>query len=113
MYSHFSVKIKFKHKGGWVRIYRKKFKMLMLNFGLSHLTYITNTVARITRKKRHFSFHKLVLFGASLSNLRALAYSIFKTFPLNIFTHRGIKIVRSAKYKKQGKVSKYSALIRK
>lgn len=107
------LKIRFKHKGGWIYYLKKKWKMLVLNFGYSHRLAIKNNSFFLRRFKKHFRFHLLVFCCYSRSLITELLHYIRSFFMLNIFTQRGIRLGRQLVYKKQGKVSKYMAFIKK
>jgi hypothetical protein len=107
------LKIRFKHKGGWVYFLKKKWRLLVLNFGYSHRLALKNNNFYFKRFKKHFRFHLLVFCCYSRSLIVDFLHVIRNFFTLNIFTQRGIRLWRQKIYKKQGKVSKYMAFIKK
>ena len=108
-----SKKIKFKHKGAWITIINKKFKLIILNFRLAHITYLFNNHVMLKRRKKHFSFHTLLCLGYNLKSMIKLTNVIYSFFSLNKFTFRGIKLSRQRLIKKEGKVSKYMIDLKK
>jgi len=108
-----SKKVKFKHKGAWISVLNNKVRLLILNFRLAHLTYLFNQCSIIRRRKKHFSFHTLLLIGYSAQNLVNMGTRIYNYFKINKFTFRGVRFSRQRLIKKEGKVSKYMIDLKK
>nr|QIB71968.1 ribosomal protein L6 [Gruberia lanceolata] len=103
-------KIKFKHKMIWIIIKRKIIKNIVLNFIKSHkVKYYLNNI-RVIRKKKHLSFHTLVIWGLNYQHMYGILNNIRQQQYITIYTYRGVKFSRQLIYKKQGKVSRYTML---
>jgi len=99
------IKMRFKGKG--YKLYFKKFRTIYLRFGFSHKNYHYN----INNFSRYFVkwvlLYRVIFLGYNWRSLRFAILSLVKRRFINIFTFRGMKLVRQLTTRKTGKISTY------
>lgn len=99
--------IKLRYKGKGYKLYFKKNKRIYLRFGFSHKNYHYN----ITNYSRFFIkwvlLSRVIFIGYNWRGLRKSILSLVKRRVANIFTFRGMKLVRQVTVRKTGKISTY------
>lgn len=100
-------KMKVKHKISWLKIFRKIFFFLRVNYGFSYnIFYHINNV--YLKKKRKYLKHSLVVFwNLNYENLYKTIFQIVSKQPIGCYTLRGFRFSRQKFIKRTGKISKY------
>ena len=98
----FFEKIKFSGKGFKIT-FKKKKKFLHFMFGHSHIKviFMKNTFIRRLTK------YKYIIKSKNKNNLKKTALLISHVRHLNIYTKRGLRIMRQFVFKRKGKKSTY------
>lgn len=100
-------KMKVKHKISWLKIFRKIFFFLRVNYGFSYnIFYNINNV--YLKKKRKYLKHSLVVFwNLNYENLYNTIFQIVSKQPIGCYTLRGFRFSKQKFMKRTGKISKY------
>lgn len=103
----FFKKIKVRHKISWLKIFRKKYYTLRINFGFS-FNIILNLNELFIKKKKKYMTYSSILFW-SLNNKRMYnILNFLKNFQsINSYTSRGFRFSQQKFIKRIGKVSKF------
>jgi hypothetical protein len=103
-------KLKFKRKGSWMRLKRRWPQCISLKVGLGHYQRIGSFDIIPIRYKKHLRRHSVFLVGLNWWNLLMTVKTIYSFRPMNIYTKRGIRLARQPFFRKQGKLSRYTAM---
>lgn len=89
--------------GKGYKLVKSKSNTISYNFGHSHLMFSYF----IFNKSLKLSKTKIIVLGLNYFLLKSEVFNFYKHKKLNIFTWRGLRIKKSIKRKKTGKVSLY------
>lgn len=99
--------IKIRYKGKGYKLYFKKFRRIYLRFGFSHKNYNFNINNYVRFYVKWVLLSRVIFLGYNWRSLRASTLKLVKKRSANIFTLRGLKLVRQVTVKKTGKISTY------
>ena len=103
-----SKKIKYRYKGSWIYLRKRKLNSIIIEFGRSHHVYLMLFGNLYFRKKRLLAAHLFSIYGVNITELFFNAFAIRSVRCFNMYTLRGIRFSRQKFYKRVGKVSKYT-----
>lgn len=105
---YFIKKIKVRHKISWLKLFRKKYFLMRINFGFSYnIFFFLNNF--FFRKKRKISTYSNILFwNININTLYKITKYIINIQPMSCYTLRGFKFSKQKFIKKTGKISKYT-----
>lgn len=101
-------KIKYRYKGSWIYLKKRKLNSIIIEFGRSHHVYLMLYSNFYFRKKRLLAAHLFSIYGVNITELFFNAFSIRSVRRFSMYTLRGIRFSRQKFYKRVGKVSKYT-----
>lgn len=99
--------IKIRYKGKGYKLYFKGLKRVYLRFGFSHKNYNYNINNYVRFYVKWVLLSRVIFLGYNWRSLRAATLKLVKKRKANIFTFRGMKLVRQVTVKKTGKISTY------
>ena len=103
----FTKKIKVKHKISWLKLFRKKYFLMKINFGFSYnIIFFLNNF--YFKKKKKIMKHSNILFwNIDKRFLFKMTKFIINIQYIDCYTLRGFKFSKQKFKKKVGKISKY------
>ena len=101
-------KIKYRYKGSWIYLKKRKLNSIIIEFGKSNHVYLMLFGSFYFRKKRLLAAHLFSIYGVNITELFSYAFAIRSVRCFNMYTLRGIRFSRQKFYKRVGKVSKYT-----
>lgn len=99
--------IKIRYKGKGYKLYFKNLRRVYLRFGFSHKNYNFNINNYVRFYVKWVLLSRVIFIGYNWRSLRAATLKLVKKRNANIFTLRGMKLVRQVTVKKTGKISTY------
>lgn len=99
--------IKIRYKGKGYKLYFKNLRRVYLRFGFSHKNYNFNINNYVRFYVKWVLLSRVIFVGYNWRSLRAATLKLVKKRNANIFTLRGMKLVRQVTVKKTGKISTY------
>lgn len=104
----FSKKIKVRHKISWLRLFRKKYFLMRINYGFSYNIFFFLNNFFFKKKKKIMTYSNIIFWNLNYSNLYKMTKFIINIQPINRYTLRGFKFSRQRFEKRTGKISKYT-----
>ena len=104
-----TVKVKFKRKGGWMRVFKNTYSPILLKFGYAHRIWILNYSDIKHRYKRYLTHHCMLWITNTLTRTKTFVRAI-NVRPMDKYTMRGIRFSKFYIGRRQGKISKYRRL---
>lgn len=109
----FFKKIKIRHKISWLKLFRKKFFLIKINYGFSYNVYFFINNLYFRKKKKYLKFSNFLFWGLNKSNLFNVCLNIRNLQYINQYTIRGFKFSQQKFLKRVGKISKFAEFKKK
>lgn len=101
-------KLKFRFKGSWIYIKRKKINGAVLDFGRNHRVLMILLGCYMIRKKNLLKACLFSIFGVNSFEVAESAATMCLVRPFSTYNLRGVRVSRQKFYKRVGKISKYT-----
>lgn len=100
-------RLKIRHKVSWLKIYRKKYFLVRINYGfnLRVIYFLFNSF--IKKKRRYKMYSLLTIWNLSLNSLYNIGRSITTNLKFDKYTLRGYRFAQQKCIKKTGKISRW------
>lgn len=108
-HNFFVKKIKVRHKVCWLKIFRKNYYIMKVNYGLSYNIFFLLNMLYVRKKKKYLTFSNVLFWSLNFSELYRVTLMIRNYRLLNKYTNRGFKFSQQKFLKRVGKISKYTA----
>lgn len=104
----FIKKLKVRHKISWLKLFRKKYFLMRINFGFSYNIFFFLNNFFFRKKKKIITYSNIIFWNLNKLNLFKITKFIINIQPLNSYTLRGFKFSKQKFKKRVGKISKYT-----
>ena len=108
-FNFFFKKIKVSHKVCWLKIFRKNFFLLKINYGFSYNVFFFLSMMYVRKKKKYLTFSNVLFWNINYEELYNTTLIIRNLRLINKYTNRGFKFSQQKFLKRVGKISKYAA----
>jgi hypothetical protein len=106
--NYFVKKIKVRHKISWLKIFRKKYFLIKINYGFSFKAIFFLNNLFLKKKKKYLTFSNIIFWNLNLISLYKTVFNIRKYKLFNQYTMRGFKFSQQKYIKRVGKISKFT-----
>ena len=104
----FVKKIKVRHKISWLKLFRKKYFLMRINFGFSYNIFFFLNNFFFKKKKKIMTYSNILFWNINYSTLFKITKYIVNIQPVSCYTLNGFKFSKQKLFKKVGKISKYT-----
>ncbi len=105
-----SIKVKFRHKISWIKMYMQKMPYILIDTNKSHYLILFMQNFYLKRRKKYFTYNTLLVKGTNFFLLKNATDLIVSSFPWDKYTSRGFRLARQKLHRRPGKISQYSML---
>ena len=104
----FIKKIKVRHKISWLKLFRKKYFLMRINYGFSYNVFFFLNKFFFRKKRKIMAHSNILLWNLNSVDLFKMTKFIINIQPINRYTLRGFKFSKQRFEKRTGKISKYT-----
>ena len=103
----FFKKIKVRHKISWLKIFRKKYFIIRINFGFSFNIILNLNELFVKKKKKYMTYSSILFWSLNNKRMYDILYFLKNFQSINSYTSRGFRFSQQKFIKRIGKVSKF------
>lgn len=103
----FTKKVKVRHKVSWLKLFRKNYFIMKINFGFSYNVIFFLYNVYFSKKRKIMKHSNILFWGINSLFLFKIAKFIVNIQPVDCYSLRGFKFSKQRFIKKVGKISKY------
>lgn len=103
----FFKKIKVRHKISWLKIFRKKYYTIRINFGFSFNIILNLNELFIKKKKKYMTYSSILFWSLNNKKMYSILNFLKNFQSINSYTSRGFRFSQQKFIKRIGKVSKF------
>lgn len=104
----FIKKIKVRHKISWLKLFRKKFFLMRINYGFSYNVFFFLNKFFFRKKRKIMTHSNILLWNLNSKDLFKMTKYIINIQPISRYTLKGFKFSKQRFEKRTGKISKYT-----